>query len=89
MMREVQARYYNANHIGANEAEFTCPNLKALAGAFNLDYVDINSNDEVLKLKEVFETNTPCLIDVKVQFDSLLINRYDEGKIIEENTICD
>lgn len=78
MMREVQKRYYNEHYIGANIKEFTCPNVEMLAKTFNLQYIKVENNDEFDVLKKVFNDKEPYLIDVKIQLNSNLLNRYDD-----------
>lgn len=78
MIREVQKRYYNENYIGTNKESFSCPNLKKLADAFNLKYVKIENNSQFHKLDSVFSNKDPWIVDVKIQFDSKLLNRYDD-----------
>lgn len=78
MMREVQKRYYNEHYIGSNEKEFTCPDIKMLAKTFNLKYIKAENNEDIELLRQAFADNEPYLIEVKVQFDSNLLNRYDD-----------
>ncbi len=78
MMREVQKRYYDENYIGTNKESFSCPNLQKLAEAFNLKYIKIENNSQFNKLARVFSDKDPWIVDVKVQYDSKLLNRYDD-----------
>lgn len=89
MMREVQARYYNSHFIGSKTSEFTCPNIKMLAKTFNLKFMEIKEKKQISKLDKVFKDDEPYLIDVKIQLNSNLLNRYDEAKIFESETIND
>lgn len=87
MMREVQKRYYNSHYIGANEQEFICADLEALAKAFKLEYLRVDSCADVDKVVDAIKTPRPYLVDVRIAFDSLLLNRYDEAHIFEANKI--
>ena len=78
LMRDVQLRYYNNHFYGNNEKEFTCPDLAKLEDTFNLGYIKIETKDDFIELKEVFKNNEPCLIDVRVDKDTIPLNRYDD-----------
>lgn len=78
MMRETQKRYYDKHYIGSNKKVFVCPDLRLLAKTFNLKYILINNEKDFKKLPRVFQNNKPYLIDVRVEYDSKLLNRYDD-----------
>lgn len=87
MIREVQIRYYKANYHGANPKEFGCVDLKLLAQTYGLGYRLIESLDEIPALKDVFSDDLPWIIEVSLDLDSKLTNRYDEAACFEVERI--
>lgn len=85
MMREVQRLYYNNHFLGSNEGEFRCVNLKKLADVYDMRYFCIDSMKQCEVLEQEFKRTGPCIIECKVQFESYLLNRYDELDIIEKS----
>ncbi len=85
MMREVQRLYYNSHFIGSNEDEFRCVNLKKLADVYDMKYVCIDSMEQCAILEQEFRKSGPCIIECKVQYESCLLNRYDEQDILEKS----
>lgn len=78
LMRDVQLRYYNNHFYGNNEQEFTCPDLKKLANTFNIKYLKIENENDFINFKNIFEDKEPYLIDVRVDKDTIPLNRYDD-----------
>jgi acetolactate synthase-1/2/3 large subunit len=87
MIREVQIRYYNANYHGANPQEFGCVDLRMLAQAYGLAYRLVESMEDIASLGEVFSDNLPYIIEVPLDLDSKLTNRYDEAHCFEAERI--
>ena len=88
-MREAQERYYGSRFYGANEDYFRCVDIKGLAAAYGLDYIQITRNDEFDRIKPYIESSSPCIIELVIDIDSKLSNRYDESLIIEKNILND
>lgn len=78
MMREVQKRYYREHYYGSNIQDFQCPNLRLLAETYGLDYLYIEKQVDTVAFGKALENDKPYLIECRIQFDSELINRYDE-----------
>lgn len=89
MIREVQIRYYKANYHGANPQEFGCVDLKMLAQTYGLGYRLIESMEDIATLVEVFSDDLPYIIEVPLDLDSRLTNRYDEARCFEAERIHD
>lgn len=89
MIREVQIRYYKANYHGANPQEFGCVDLKMLAHTYGISYRLIQNMEDIAKLGDVFSDNLPYLIEVPLDLDSKLSNRYDEAACFEAEYIHD
>lgn len=87
MMREVQERYYNGNYHGANTDDFVCVDLEAIAKAFSLRYLKIETLSDLKSCGEIFLDLSPYIIDIKIQFDSKLSNRYDETHIFQKERL--
>ena len=89
MIREVQIRYYKANYHGANPQEFGCVDLKMLAQTYRLGYRLVESMEDIAKLGDVFSDDLPYIIEVPLDLDTKLTNRYDEAACFEAERIHD
>lgn len=89
MIREVQIRYYKSNYHGANPQEFGCVDLKMLAQTYGLGYRLIESMEDIAKLADVFADDLPYLIEVPLDLDTKLTNRYDEAHCFDAERIHD
>lgn len=89
MIREVQIRYYKANYHGANPQEFGCVDLEKLAQTYDLGYRLLESLEDIATLGDVFLDNLPYIIEVPIDLDSKLTNRYDEAACFETERIHD
>lgn len=89
MIREVQIRYYKANYHGANPREFGCVDLEMLARTYGLGYRRIASLADVPAVADAFADDRPYIIEVLVDLDSKLTNRYDEAACFEAERIDD
>jgi len=78
LMRDVQKRYYNNQFYGNNPQEFSCPDLEKLSYAFNLKFLKITSESDFAKIAEVYTDDEPWLIDVQINEDTPVANRYDD-----------
>lgn len=87
MIREVQIRYYKANYHGANPQEFGCVDLKMLAQTYGLGYRLVATLDDIAGLQEVLADERPYIIEVPIDLDSKLTNRYDEAACFEAERI--
>lgn len=84
MMREVQKRYYWEHYYGSNIQDFQCPNIGLLAQAYNLKYLCIEREIDFRAFYSALNDKEPYLIECKIQFESELINRYDEFAELNE-----
>jgi len=89
MIREVQIRYYKANYHGANPGEFSCVDLEKLAGTYGMGYRRIDRLEDVAAAASAFASTEPCIIEVTVDLDSKVTNRYDEAECFEKERIDD
>lgn len=89
MMREVQKRYFNEHYYGADEKDFQCVDLKKLSKAYDLKYYNVSKEKHIAKLEKILKKKEAYIIDVSLSKDSLLLNKYDESKILEENILDD
>lgn len=87
MMREVQARYYNAHYHGANPNDFMCVDLEKLSNVYNVGYKQISKLEDVAKLQATFADDKPYIIEIVIALDSLLSNRYDEAVFLDKERI--
>jgi len=87
MIREVQIRYYKANYHGANPQEFGCVDLKMLAQTYGLGYRLVTTLDDIAGLQEILADERPYIIEVPIDLDSKLTNRYDEAACFEAERI--
>jgi thiamine pyrophosphate-dependent acetolactate synthase large subunit-like protein len=87
MIREVQIRYYKANYHGANPQEFGCVDLKMLAQTYGLGYRLVESIENIATLGDVFSDDLPYIIEVPLDLDTKLTNRYDEAHCFDAERI--
>ncbi|MCU7842310.1 MAG: thiamine pyrophosphate-binding protein [Candidatus Thiodiazotropha sp. (ex Monitilora ramsayi)] len=87
MMREVQARYYEKHYYGANKDEFTCINLEQLAATLNIKFCKIKTLMDLDGFDEVLEDESPYIVELVIDYNSMLSNRYDEAHIFEEEKL--
>lgn len=89
MMREVQARYYNAHYYGANVNDFACVDLEKLSEVYNIGYMKIGKLGDIAGLHTALADDKPYIIDMNIAFDSRLSNRYDEVAFMnKERIVC-
>jgi acetolactate synthase-1/2/3 large subunit len=89
MIREVQSRHYKAQFHGANPNEFACPDLQMLAQTYRLGYRIIEKLEDIETLASVFSDDLPYIIEVPLDLDTKLTNRYDEADCFEAERIND
>lgn len=78
LMRDVQKRYYHNHFYGNNPQEFSCPDLEKLADTFDLKFMRITCEKDFAKIADVYEDDEPWLIDVEIDPDTRVLNRYDD-----------
>lgn len=89
MIREVQGRHYQSRFHGANPDEFGCPDLKMLAQTYGLGYRLIEHLEGIATLSDEFADDLPYIIEVPLDLDTKLTNRYDEAHCFEAERIHD
>lgn len=87
MMREVQSRYFDSRFYGAEEKDFVCADLESLARCFNLNYLKISKTSNAADIANILADNKPALIDLRINSNSKLLNRYDESEIFEKEKL--
>ena len=88
MMREVQLRYFQRHYYGSNRDEFICCNLRKVADTFGLGYRYIDNLDAIDSLGKVLADENPYIIELPLELDSLLTNRYDEADFFVKERIA-
>ncbi len=78
LMRNLQKKYYSNHFYGNNEREFCCPDIKKLADAYQLDYLRLNTNDDLEIIEEVLLKKGPCLVDVQTDIDLTPLTKYED-----------
>ena len=78
LMRNLQKNYYSNHFYGNNEKEFCCPDIKKLADTFNLQYLLLNANEGLVKIKDVLLKNGPCLVDVRIDIDLTPLTKFED-----------
>lgn len=84
LMRDTQTRYYQRHYYGNCPSEFTCPDLEKLANVYRLPYVCIDSNDKLGLIAEAFREDGPMVVDVRIDADCPVLNRYDDEVLCRE-----
>ena len=77
-MRNLQKNYYSNHFYGNNEREFCCPDIKKLADAYQLDYMRLNTNDDLRKIEEMLIKKGPCLVDVQIDINLTPLTKYED-----------
>ena len=78
LMRDTQKRYYNNHFYGNNPQEFSCPNLEKLAQTYKINFLSIKNNEDFELIDAILVDNKPWIIDVKIDKDTTVLNRYDD-----------
>ncbi len=78
LMRNLQKNYYSNHFYGNNEREFCCPDIKKLADAYQLDYMRLNTNDDLRKIEEMLIKKGPCLVDVQIDINLTPLTKYED-----------
>lgn len=89
MMREVQKRYFEGRYYGASPEYFCCVDLEMLAKTYHLDYIKIDSHGCKDGIVRALKGDGPCIVDIRLDPDSELMNRYDEKHVFDENRLTD
>lgn len=84
MIRYMQDRFYEGRHIGTDEKDSACVNLKKLAEAYYLSYVD--AADEKA-LKKALASDEACIIELKLDRDTKTVNRNECAEIFNKEKI--
>lgn len=78
MMRMMQNTYYGGRSYGTTKHEFSCPDLEKLADCYRLNYAVLCEAENLGSLKDVFADNQPWLVDVHVNGNTKVLNRYND-----------
>lgn len=78
LMRDTQKRYYNNHFYGNNPQEFSCPNLEKLAQVYGINFLSVKNNEDFKLIDAILTDNKPWIIDVKIDKDTTVLNRYDD-----------
>ncbi|QED23366.1 thiamine pyrophosphate-dependent enzyme [Candidatus Deianiraea vastatrix] len=66
LIRESQDRYMNSRYFGTNEKYVKCPQMDILSKAYGLSYVKIKKIEDCKTIKDLFNDNKSCIIEVIV-----------------------
>lgn len=69
LIRVYQDKALSSNHAGSVEG-FSMPGLLALANAYSIPYVKINSNDYLDKIRAVLSDDRPYVVEVNISSES-------------------
>lgn len=78
LMRSIQKKFYNSHFYGNTSKEFSCPDIAMLAKTYRINYFSIADDSDFHKLNEIFSDNRPCLVDIKIDISTAVLNRYDD-----------
>lgn len=67
-IRSTQKTYFKGRYFGSSpEGGLTLPKLQSIANAYGIDFIELNSNDEVSSIAaDKFNSNNPVIYRVKV-----------------------
>ncbi len=77
LMRRIQSVYYGSRFLGNRPGEFACPDVCRLAEVFGLRTMRISSVGDLRRLPAVFGDAEPWLVDVVIDADDIVRNRYE------------
>ena len=92
-IREIQAGSYNERFsITDSESGYTVPNFEEIAKAYGIKSVTLNSYEKLDKCKSWIEDNEPCLINILLPEDTLLLpkmnwNQKDMLPLLDKNIL--
>lgn len=81
---EIQSGSYNCRYAQTTrESGYTVPDFEKIANAYGIKAVTLGSYKELQNYSEWFTDNEPCLINIRMQEDSLLIPKvkWETGEI--------
>ena len=77
LIKTSQGKYFGERYYGCAAPDFGCVDLEALAKAYKLAYVKIESMNDFNKLDNIFSSQGPNIIEVIVDPHYPLYTRYD------------
>ncbi len=85
LIRESQDRYMNSRYFGVDLNYVKCPNLSLLAEAYEISYLKIEKNKELLDtdIRNLLNKNEPSIIEIIIDSDANLLNKYDDYKSLQ------
>lgn len=89
MMKELQDKYMGGRHHGADERHFSCVDIKLLAKTYDFDYLKITKNSNLKNIENCLKSSNQCLIDVRIDSEEKLFNKYHKLEIFEREKIND
>ena len=87
MIVQFQDLYFDAKHVGTTYSSgYQVPDFSMLANAYSLKYFMIdNSNiDDENKIKSIFSSNSPCIIEVKTDEKTIVSPKLEVNTPIED-----
>ncbi|MBE6023222.1 MAG: thiamine pyrophosphate-binding protein [Cellulosilyticum sp.] len=95
MIRHFQEMYFDSKFVQTKkEYGYTTPNFEAIANAYGIDYLKIESVEEIENCREVLENNKSCFIEVCLSdttyvFPKLAMGRpiFDQEPLLERELL--
>lgn len=84
---EIQTGSYNNRYAQTTpESGYTIPNFVKIANAYGIKAVELSNYEELDQYNNWLKDDEPCLINIKVEWDTLLIPKikWETGKILPE-----
>lgn len=83
LIKTAQDKYFGARYHGAVAPDYGCVDLGGVAAAYGMRYYRMSTAADLGVLSEIFASDQPCLVEIKVDPDFPLQTRHDMAAIIE------
>lgn len=80
LIRESQDRYMHSRYFGTNKGYVKFPELDILSKAYGLSYSRMDKIQDCEKIINLFSNNKPCIVELFIDQDAKLLNKYDDYK---------
>lgn len=86
-IREIQKKFYSSRYIGTCEEEYSCVNIEGIASAYSIPYYRLSRLEDFNDVTNMLKNDGPCIVEVCLDINSKLLNRYDDEAVYAANII--
>jgi len=89
MIKEIQKKYFNEKYYGTGE-DYSVPDLALIANAYKINYLKIETSDQINEIENAFKDDFPYLIEIVLnKANTYVLTRYEEDEIYQKELIKD